>query len=107
MTTEPRTTRDGRPAGRKARIADAFQPIVDRILRLDASLTHASKIIEKKRQDSRDTRLRAVVDKAVTNLYAEAERKRRQEEEFTFERKLFGHRLPRTFAERIGLDEVT
>jgi len=107
MNKVKRFTKDGRPTGRTTRIADALQPLVEGIQRLDASLDRTAKAIEKRRQDARDARLRAIVDEAATNLHAEAERKRRLEEEFAFERKLFGKRLPRTFAERIGLDEVT
>jgi hypothetical protein len=100
---EQRTTRDGHVWLR----ADAFQPLAEATRKLEASLDRAVERIENVRRTKAEKRLDALVDGAVQNIYAEIETERKQQEDEAFERRLFGELLPRTFGERIGLDEVS
>ncbi|MBW1906953.1 MAG: hypothetical protein JRJ24_16955 [Deltaproteobacteria bacterium] len=103
MTPVKRTTRDGAV---RLRTTDAFQPLLEGVQKLEASLDRATKRIEDARRAKAEKRLDALVDGAVQNIYAEIAEADRQKEEDAFERKLFGKLLPRTFGQYIGLDEV-
>jgi hypothetical protein len=84
---------------------DAMWTLFEAVQRLEASLDRAVRRAEDARAKSE--RLTALVDGAVQNIYAEIETERKQQEDEAFERRLFGELLPRTFGERIGLDEVS
>jgi hypothetical protein len=107
---EQRTTRDGGPpiwhVTRAARATTAIRPLLEAVQRLDASLDRAAKRVEDARRAKAEKRLRAVVDQSAQRIYGGIAAKERQAERERFQRKLFGRRLPRTLAERLGLVEV-
>jgi hypothetical protein len=83
---EQRTTRDGLVSLR----ADAFRPLLEAVQRLDASLDRAAERAEDARRAKAEKRRKDRVDETVRNIYAEDERKRRQEEDDAFFERLTG-----------------
>jgi hypothetical protein len=99
---EQRTTRDGLVSLR----ADAFQPLLEGVQKLEASLDRAAKRIEDARRAKAEKRLDALVDGAVQNIYAEITEADQRKEDQAFEMKLFGRLLPPTTRERLfGTEE--
>jgi hypothetical protein len=99
---EQRTTRDGYVSLR----ADAFQPLLEGVQKLEASLDRAAKRIEDARRANAEKRRDAFTAEGVRNIYAKIEAERRQKESDEFERKLFGRLLPPTTRERLfGTEE--